>query len=489
MKKILFIITLFLSLQGIKAQTPRQRLLKNLQIEADQRNIVNIFIDQFADARRELKGSRGSSNKAKWQSVKDDINYSSLLAECQVAINAHYTDEEARSLLEANNISASDTEKRLVLYDPKPALTQELYRIGKRFGETINLQIQTILGENVENLDGNYASFQGVTQDFLISNDFRWKEEGNFKGSIRIAILPSKEGVLEDYNQLYIERIDYDGQIRRNQFVEIISKSSEGTVGRPHSYTKYYLSNNPNEKFSEASFLAFHREKDRLKKAGGTDSKKYKYIITQFYDIIKIINGIQFYYYNPEYCISEYSTEKVLLSNPNWQKVMSFTKTKCQRLTLCQHVIDKSCPKRDGHTSFFSNENCRCKYTKLPTSGDILQSNIASVAKNKQQLATFCERVMSTRDLRVQNPDKLQATDLLTHIFYLANVIEHDGYHRQTSEVRRRRKEIAAVLHTFSDNYYTSNPKIDIEGLYRVFVASCGRNYISRNGIRNQTGL
>lgn len=136
MRKIKIIITLLLV--GLfctsNAQTPSQELVKLLTISLSTEQIIDQTIYYYAEKYPKV-------NQEQWQQIERGIDHKSYIENIQISIEGYYTEKELKVLVAKIKKEGVDS------YNPKPALEEELFEIGRIFGKDMNNHILSKLRE------------------------------------------------------------------------------------------------------------------------------------------------------------------------------------------------------------------------------------------------------------------------------------------------------------------------------------------------------
>jgi len=286
LKSYFCIIFLFFNNVFLAQQDIYERFIEDVGMIEPMVNFVNNFIDDIEKAREERP------DKAKWENVKKSMDYSYFKESVLENFKKNYTEDEIRKIYIDNEKRKTDS----LEYKPKPGMAQELYDIGGYFGGTLDLQVQTILGENVERLDKNYSSFKGINSDQL-SND--WKQGDNEGNYTFYFVMKSKNNVMT-YDEIIKDTISGKlKQIRRGS-------------------TEFYLSA-VEEKWNENS-LYFKKKY--------LDEQIGKYIVTRRFGTYTVLNFLDNRKMDLRNCKSS-TISKVLITKADWSGNMELSHVNC----------------------------------------------------------------------------------------------------------------------------------------------------------------
>jgi len=284
--KIYFSTAFLLFSNVFFAQDVYDKFIEDVGMIKPMVNFVNNFIDDIEKAREERPDS------AKWKNVKESMDYSYFITSVLEIFKRNYTEDDIRKIYADNEKRKTDS----LEYKPKPGMAEELYDIGRFFGGTLDLQIQTILGENVEKLDNDYSSFKGINSDQLFN---KWTE-GKRENNITMYFVNGSKK-----NMMYSTKM-----VKNKETNELKSES--------RMPTEFYLSPK-DEAWNEDSI--YYKNKFLDERIG-------KYIITKKYGTLTILNFLDQKPTERSGCKSS-SISKLLFTKPTWKNKITVINTNC----------------------------------------------------------------------------------------------------------------------------------------------------------------
>ncbi len=156
MKKIIiFSAILILSLNFCNGQNQASKWSELIQNTGEKRpkvdelmqkmNIVveiKSFVDNYID---KLSEKTTNISKSQWETIKTKIDYSAYLLTIKSILSRNYTDEEIGEILAINEMASPVNDTGLFIYEPKPIVQEQTYRVSRTFGKMLNTQLKTLI--------------------------------------------------------------------------------------------------------------------------------------------------------------------------------------------------------------------------------------------------------------------------------------------------------------------------------------------------------
>lgn len=142
MKTIIVSLTLLIS-TTLFAQINYDVFVKNeydgfiqkMNIENKIKGFVNNYIDKLATESNDITA-------AQWGQIKSKIDYSPYLLGVKAVLMKNYTIKELDEIVEANDIVSPVNKTGEFIFEPKPVVKEQFYRISRTFGNLVNVQIK-----------------------------------------------------------------------------------------------------------------------------------------------------------------------------------------------------------------------------------------------------------------------------------------------------------------------------------------------------------
>jgi len=496
-KLIIAVILCIASLKTIIAQK-HVEFYNRTGIETEMVNFVNVFVDEVAKARQE-------SNDPKWDFIKSTLlsgtDFTTFKNECKAAIRAAYTDAEIDQVFADN--SALNTQGNLV-YEARPELTKKMYNIGKKFGGTLDLQIQILLGENVTRPNGNYNNFKGIDKAVFIpvnhqginNNIYSWnqvdvstnglffaffpdypfKSENSYETSFEILRARMNEARLREFKRVrYPQNAGVYTQFINGRLITDLNNNTigigrrTGTRNDPFTIHRYYYSDKP-EAFSETKYRQVTEYQNNGKPANHDYKGKIKFVIIENYGLVEIKNYLEFpakkrYFSNRKIHKMVLKSEKFPRNNFGRREIEFARFSGTYNPPACPGVKpeDKICPPGpNDEEGFFEYSTCSCKYVK---------HGPRVIPEYIPRLNQICEEAAST----LTNPGQT-----FEHEFrYYEYFITASDILKYSSNSTIAQKEVGKLLLKFPD--FHAKGQISIKQMHNLMKYICSINIYSKS--------
>lgn len=134
MKTIIVSLALLLT-TTIFAQDKYDTFMQKINIQNQIKGFVNNYIDKLATE------SNGITT-AQWGQIKSKIDYSPYFLGVKAVLMNNYTVKELDEIVEANDIVSPVNNTGEFIFEPKPVVKEQFYRMSRTFGKLINVQIK-----------------------------------------------------------------------------------------------------------------------------------------------------------------------------------------------------------------------------------------------------------------------------------------------------------------------------------------------------------
>jgi|GEM_PF-3050190 len=152
-----------------------KKLYHHLDLEKQARDFTKKFIGQIFEA-------RGGNVQFYTNEIYPKINFSTYTNQVTKLLATYYTEAEALKILTDNNIplnSPFSLNKKVTRYTSKLAANKAIYEAAKKFGASLVPRMEKALDNNLIEPDGNYSSFEGITNQKLTNNKAWYLNDSN----------------------------------------------------------------------------------------------------------------------------------------------------------------------------------------------------------------------------------------------------------------------------------------------------------------------
>ncbi len=130
----------YILVQNTASEAKVDELMQKMNIENNTKSFFNDYIDK-------LSGKTTNISVGQWETIKTKIDYSTYLLTVKSILMRNYTDEEIDEIFGINDMVSPVNDTGLFIYEPKPIVQEQMYRVSRTFGKMVNKQVEKLIQE------------------------------------------------------------------------------------------------------------------------------------------------------------------------------------------------------------------------------------------------------------------------------------------------------------------------------------------------------